>query len=129
MIGFLLSQTRVRPTRGRRARGLASTFGCEQLEPRLVLSGLDLTCGSAGKTNPQAWTLDDLNLKPIGENLTGSEIRGERQVVLLDFDGASNVTYDGPIPVEDLTIVPFSRENFGLEGYEKRTSCRADWLD
>lgn len=40
------------------------------------------------------------------------------QVVYLDFDGAQDVTYNGPVVVEGINIPEFSAEAAGLSGQE-----------
>lgn len=42
----------------------------------------------------------------------------EVQVIYLDFDGAENVTYDGPVTVEGIDIPEFSTTAAGLSGQE-----------
>lgn len=44
--------------------------------------------------------------------------RFEGQIVYLDFDGAEDVTYNGPIAVEGIDIPPFSAVSLGLAGHE-----------
>ena len=40
------------------------------------------------------------------------------QIIYLDFDGAEDVTYNGPISIEGLTIPAFDAAPFGLAGQE-----------
>ncbi|MDP6723332.1 MAG: hypothetical protein QGF59_32010, partial [Pirellulaceae bacterium] len=43
----------------------------------------------------------------------------EGQIIYLDFDGAEDVTYNGPVVVEDTDVPPFSAEAIGLGGHER----------
>lgn len=51
---------------------------------------------------------------PAGQDL--ATIRG--QIFYLDFDGAEDVTYDGPVRIEGIDVPPFSAVAAGLAGHE-----------
>jgi len=68
------------------------------LEPRLLLSGVQWMDGLVGP--------DDFPEQAFG------------QVVYLDFDGAHNVTYEGPVSVDGIDVPAFSGAAIGLAGEE-----------
>jgi len=48
--------------------------------------------------------------------------RFDGQVVYLDFDGAENVTYSGPVTVRNISVPAFSTEPLGLAGFEEESA-------
>ena len=76
----------------------SSSLMLEQLETRLLLNA-DL---------PGLHLVD-----PPVEHFDG-------QIIYLDFDGAEDVTYNGPVVVEGIDIPSFSTEAAGLSGQEQQ---------
>ena len=50
------------------------------------------------------------------------QLEQESQLIYLDFDGASDVTYNGRIVLKDIEVPPFSAAAAGLEGQEDQIS-------
>jgi CSLREA domain-containing protein len=91
---------REKQRKNRRTRWLR----CEQLEDRRLLT----SCSEMTE-----WLTD---AQPMLEH--------QSQVFYLDFDGASDVTYNGPITVSGIDVPPFSAERCGLAGREDEIIAR-----
>ena len=72
------------------------TLVIEALEGRLLLDSVECLPGLVGPSDLPKYTAG--------------------QVVYLDFDGAEDVTYHGPITIEDLDILAFSLAGTSLAG-------------
>ncbi|MHC4565850.1 MAG: Ig-like domain-containing protein [Planctomycetota bacterium] len=72
------------------------------------------TCEREGMQRLKAPDLSGLQLIDPGVN------SWQGQVIYLDFDGAQDVVYNGPVVVEGVNISEFSAEPAGLAGHESK---------
>ena len=83
-----------------------------------LLDGLGNKLGADENDLDSAFVFEsvDPNLELVDTDL--SKIKG--QIVFLDFDGADNVTYDGPITFGNLSVPAFSLDGTPQAGQEER---------
>lgn len=72
---------------------------------------------SPGVSDVAGYRFADLaSAREIGQAAGGAAAEVER--IHLDFDGARNLTFDGPSPITGIDIEPFRAGRFGLNGQE-----------